>query len=138
MSSTFSLSSIPPPATELPWRRRFFATSELALVGVLLFEGAVFTLTGSHFLSRANAFEVARLGVEVGLLALALTAVIITGGIDLSVGSMMGLAAVVLGSLWRDAHWPMAAAVAATLVVGLAGGALNAAMRLPPSQNGVG
>ena len=121
-------SSIPPPATELPWRRRFFATSELALVGVLLFEGAVFTLTGSHFLSRANAFEVARLGVEVGLLALALTAVIITGGIDLSVGSMMGLAAVVLGSLWRDAHWPMAAAVAATLVVGLAGGALNAAM----------
>ena len=43
--------------------------------------------------------EVTRLGVEVGLLALAMTPIIITGGIDLSVGSMMGLAAVVLGSL---------------------------------------
>jgi rhamnose transport system permease protein len=41
---------------------------------------------------------------------------------------MMGLAAVVLGSLWRDAHWPIAAAAGAALVVGVAGGALNAAM----------
>ena len=38
----------------------------------------------------------------VGLLALALTPVIVTGGIDLSVGSMMGLAAVVFGAAWRD------------------------------------
>ena len=43
-----------------------------------------------------------RLSVELGLLALALTPVIITGGIDLSVGSMMGLAAVVFGAACRD------------------------------------
>src|SRR5581483_8385428 len=81
-------------------------------------------------------FEITRLGVEIGLLALALTPVIITGGIDLSVGSMMGLAAVTLGALWRDAHWPLPAAVAATLIVGLAGGGLNAffiaRLNLPP------
>ena len=45
------------------------------------------------------------------LLALALTPIIITGGIDLSVGSMMGLAAVVMGGLWRDAHLPMPLAI---------------------------
>ena len=124
-----STPSAPAPLeTEPPWRRRWFPNNELALLGVLLFECGVFSLTGSHFLSRANGFEVTRLGVEVGLLALALTAIIITGGIDLSVGSMMGLAAVVLGGLWRDGRWPMPAAVAATLLVGLAGGALNAAM----------
>ena len=100
---------IPPPlATEAPWRERWFPNNELALLAVLLVEGGIFSLTGRNFLSRANAFEVTRLGVEVGLLALALTAVIITGGIDLSVGSMMGLAAVVLGGLWRDGGWPMA------------------------------
>ena len=54
---------------------------------------------GHNFLTAANAFEITRLSVEMGLLALALTPVIITGGIDLSVGSMMGLAAVVLGAL---------------------------------------
>ncbi len=122
------LPSTPPPATEAPWRQRWFPNNELVLLGVLLLECAVFSLTGSHFLGRANAFEVARLGVEVGLLALVMTAVIVTGGIDLSVGSMMGLAAVVLGALWRDAHWPIAAAAGAALLVGLAGGALNAAM----------
>ena len=101
-----STPSAPAPLeTEPPWRRRWFPNNELALLGVLLFECGVFSLTGSHFLSRANGFEVTRLGVEVGLLALALTAIIITGGIDLSVGSMMGLAAVVLGGLWRDGRW---------------------------------
>ena len=77
-----------------------------------------------------------RLSVELGLLALALTPVIITGGIDLSVGSMMGLAAVVMGALWRDAHLPMMLAAALTLLIGLLGGGLNALMiarlKFPP------
>ena len=50
-----------------------------------------------------------RLSVEIGLLALALTPVIVTGGIDLSVGSLMGLSAVLFGKLWRDAGLPIAA-----------------------------
>ena len=70
------------------------------------------------------------------MLALALTLVIITGGIDLSVGSMMGLAAVVLGALWRDAHLPSSAGSAIALAVGAAGGSLNALLisrlGLPP------
>src|SRR5919112_372716 len=80
---------------------------EKAIQGaIILFECAVFTITGSNFLSSGNGFEITRLAVEIGLLALALTPIIITGGIDLSVGSMMGLAAVVLGALWRDAGGP--------------------------------
>src|SRR5215472_12607264 len=63
--------------------------------------------------------------VEIGLLALALTPIIISGGIDLSVGSMMGLAAIVFGGLWRDLHWSLPLAALGTLLVGLAGGALN-------------
>ena len=70
------------------------------------------------------------------MLALILTPVIITGGIDLSVGSMMGLAAVTLGWLWHDAHWPLAFAALGALVLGILGGGLNALLiarlNLPP------
>jgi rhamnose transport system permease protein len=115
-------------AADAPWRERLFPNGEWVLLLVVLAECAVFAVTGRHFLSAGNAFEIARLSVEVGLLALALTPVIITGGIDLSVGSMMGLAAVVFGALWRDAGAPPPLAALAALGVGLAGGALNAAM----------
>src|SRR5262249_43759342 len=117
-----------PLKIEAPWRTRLFPNNEWVLLAVLLIECAVFSFTGNNFFSPANAFEITRLAVEIGLLALALTPIIITGGIDLSVGSMMGLAAVVLGSLWRDAHLPLAVAVLITLVVGLLGGLLNAFM----------
>ena len=118
------------------WPARVFPNHEWVLLLVLFFEIVVFSITGDNFFTAANAFEITRLSVEVGLLALALTFVIITGGIDLSVGSMMGLVAVVLGALWRDAHLPIAVAAAIALLLGLAGGALNGALiarfNLPP------
>src|SRR6266542_2443327 len=121
---------------EAPWRERLFPNNEWVLLLVILIEGAIFSVTGNNFLTATNAFEITRLSVEVGLLALALTPIIITAGIDLSVGSMMGLAAVVLGSLWRDVHLPIVAAAAIALLVGVAGGSLNALMiarlRFPP------
>ncbi|HEV8293000.1 MAG TPA: ABC transporter permease, partial [Tepidisphaeraceae bacterium] len=111
-----------------PLGQRLFPNKEWMLLIVLAVECIVFSVTGSNFLTAGNAFEVTRLAVELGLLALALTPVIITGGIDLSVGSMMGLSAVVLGSLWRDAHLPMPVAAAAALIAGALGGGLNALM----------
>jgi rhamnose transport system permease protein len=114
--------------TEAPWREQLFPNNEWVLIVVLLVECGIFSLTGENFFSASNAFEITRLSVEIGLLALALTPIIITGGIDLSVGSMMGLAAVVMGALWRDAHLPMPLAAAITLFIGALGGALNAAL----------
>ncbi len=99
---------------------------EWILAALIAVEVALFSISGRNFFSPGNFFECIRLGVEIGLLALALTPVIVTGGIDLSVGSMMGLCAVTFGALWRDAHLPVGIAIAATLLVSLAGGALNA------------
>ena len=62
---------------------------------------------------------------ETGTLAVALTAIMLTGGIDLSVGSIMALAGMTLGLLWRDAHWPIAAAALAAVLVGGVAGAVN-------------
>ena len=72
--------------TEAPWRERLFPNNEWVLLVVLLIECSVFSVTGNNFLSTSNAFEITRLSVEIGLLALALTPIIISGGIDLSVG----------------------------------------------------
>ena len=101
---------------------------ELLLFALILGEVAYFAVTGSHFLSLANAGEVLRASVEIGLLSLALTAVILTGGIDLSVGSLLGLAAVLMGAAHRDLGLPIAAAIAVAPLVGVAGGALNATL----------
>jgi rhamnose transport system substrate-binding protein len=111
---------MPPPID------RRILTHERVLAVLLVIEIATFAITGQNFFTGSNAFEVVRLAVELGLLAVALTPVIVTGGIDLSVGSMMGLSAVVFGTLWRDHHFPILVAALCTLLVGIAGGALNA------------
>src|SRR5204862_1625227 len=122
--------------TEQPLSARLFPNNEWVLLVVLLVECLIFSVTGNNFLTTGNAFEITRLSVEVGLLALVMTPSIITGGVDLSVGSMIGLSAVVLGGLWRDVHLPIALAAVITLVVGIGGGALNALMisrlKFPP------
>lgn len=122
--------------TELSIRERLFPNHEWVLLLVLIVECSIFAISGDHFLTPANGFEIVRLSVEIGLLALALTPVIVTAGIDLSVGSMMGLGAIVMGVLWRNAHFPIALAAALTLMVGLLGGGLNALLiaylDLPP------
>jgi rhamnose transport system substrate-binding protein len=127
--------ALAPPPTETDHQPPGPASQELVLTLLLAAEIVVFCVIGTNFLSPANAFEVVRLSVEIGLLALALTPVIVTGGIDLSVGSLMGLSAVLFGMLWRDAGLPIWVAVLATLGLGIAAGGLNALLitrlRLP-------
>jgi ribose/xylose/arabinose/galactoside ABC-type transport system permease subunit len=81
-------------------------------------------------------FDILRHSVEIGLLALAMTPIILTGGIDLSVGSALGLSAVVFGKLWQDAGMsPWVAGILTLCFGGLAGGlnaGLIAKLRLPP------
>ena len=65
-------------------------THELTLLALVLLEIFLFALIGKNFFSVDNSMEIVRLA-QLGLIALALTPVIISGGIDLSVGSLMGL-----------------------------------------------
>jgi ribose/xylose/arabinose/galactoside ABC-type transport system permease subunit len=58
-------------------------------------------------------------------LALALTPIILTGGIDLSVGSVAVLVSVVIGWLWRDQGWPIYWALAGGILAGLLAGLGN-------------
>jgi rhamnose transport system substrate-binding protein len=96
-------------------RERWFPNGEWILLLALAAEVALFSAIAQNFFTLGNFFEVTRLSVELGLLAVALTPVIISGGIDLSVGSMMGLAAVVFGAAYQDWHLPLPAAAAVAL-----------------------
>ena len=118
-------------------RRTSFAPGHSGvLLGALALEAVLFSFVAPNFFTVGNFFEITRLSVELGLLAVAMTPVLIAGGIDLSVGAMMGLSAVCLGALWHDLHLPLMWAIAGCLMVGAAGGALNAALiaglQLPP------
>jgi len=106
----------------------WFPNNEWILLLAVIVEVALFSLIAPNFATIANFFELTRLSVELGLLAVALTPVIITGGIDLSVGAIMGLAAIAFGVASRDWQLPAAAAALVSLAVGCLGGGLNAVL----------
>src|SRR5215469_991421 len=116
-------------------KHRFGLSHESVLLGILVVECLYFASIGPRFATLDNGFDILRHSVEVGLLALALTPIMLTGGIDLSVGSLLGLCAVIFGKLWRDAGLTAFEAALAVLLLGTLGGTLNAVLvawfRLP-------
>lgn len=116
--------------------KKIFARHETVLLALLIVEVIYFSMAGRRFGTTDNISNIVRHSVEIGLLALVMTPIILTGGIDLSVGSTLGLCAVVFGKLWRDAGLPPAiagcGAILAGGICGLMNGALITKLRLPP------
>src|SRR5260221_10400619 len=99
---------------------------ETGLLFIVILEWICFDVVGTRFGTLDNTFDLIRHSIEIGLLALAMTPVILAGGIDLSAGSLLGLCAIVFGKIWRDAHQPIWLAGLAAFVTAVVGGALNA------------
>lgn len=104
------------------------------LIGLVLL--VVFlSLATDTFLTLRNLLNVLDQITVLGILAIGMTFVILIGGIDLSVGSVLALCGMVMGHLAKEAEWPMSAAIMAGLVAaGLAGGvsgSLIAFFRVP-------
>jgi rhamnose transport system permease protein len=115
--------------------KQLLVRHETILLLVLILEWFYFNAVGRRFASYDNTCDILRHSVEIGLLALVMTPIILTGGIDLSVGSLLGLCAILFGKLWRDAHLPIPFAIVLTLCIGALAGGLNAtlitSLRLP-------
>ena len=116
------------------WRRALRHETLLALL--LAVALAVLASRSDRFLTLDNLLNQGRLMTEVGLISLAMTFVIVTGGIDLSVGSIVGMVAICLGVLWKNAGLPLPLAIAAALAIGTAAGLFNGLVitrfRVPP------
>jgi rhamnose transport system permease protein len=117
------------------WKTILFRHETILLL-VLVLEWFYFNSVGPRFGSLDNTYDILRHSVEIGLLALVMTPIILTGGIDLSVGSLLGLCAILFGKLWRDAGLSPVMAGICTLGIGALAGGLNATLitrlRLPP------
>lgn len=107
--------------------RKFFwlpGRQEIVLLALLAGLLALAEHLSPQFLTARAQWELSTHVWELALLALPMTLIILTAGIDLSVGSTMALCAVVFGISFH-AKIPIALAVLLTLLVGAAAGALN-------------
>ena len=95
-----------------------------------------FGCASEQFRDPINLLDRSRLWIEVGLVAVPMTFIIAAGGIDLSVGSLLALSAMVAGICHRDLHWPLSLTLGTAVVTGAIGGAANgvaaSVLRLPP------
>ncbi len=78
-----------------------------------------------RFFTVDNLLNQGRMITEAGIIAVAMTFIIVSGGIDLSVGSTLGLSAIVLGMAWKDAGLPLPLAMLLAVVAGGICGLLN-------------
>ncbi len=97
---------------------------------------AVLAMQSDRFFTVDNLLNQGRLMAEVGLVALAMTFVIVSAGIDLSVGSILGLVAILLGVFWQKLGIPLPLAMFLGVVVGGVAGLVNGIIitrfRVPP------
>lgn len=108
--------------------------SRHAIFVALIVEAAIIGLTTQAFFSEANLANVLRQNAFTAILAAGMTFVILTGGIDLSVGSVVGLSGVLCADLLARGHGlPMSVTVGvlAGLCVGVANGVAVTVLRIP-------
>jgi rhamnose transport system permease protein len=94
----------------------------LALVVVII--AIVGSSVSSQFLTSNNFFDLGLSYGEIAIMTLPMTLIVISGEIDLSVASTLGMSSALLGYLWGKG-WPMIGIFALIAVVGLAAGAVN-------------
>jgi ribose transport system permease protein len=108
--------------------KQFLPYASLAALFIFL------SLASPYFATAGNLSSVVRQTSVITLMAMGMTVVIASGGIDLSVGSMVGMTGV-CGALMIAAHYPIGVAVLGAILVGMLCGAINgtaiALLRIP-------
>lgn len=105
-------------------KKKILHNNELVLCVVIIVLIAVFAATSSKFLTVKNLFGMIRNYAEIGMVALGMTCVMLTGGIDLSVNSIVALCAVLIGII-NAATGNMFLAIGISFVVGILCGLFN-------------
>lgn len=111
------------------WKRLLRAPATRALIALLavLLVGSIFNANGAFYKIGTHRDALRQASVY-GILACGMTLVIISGGIDLAVGSILALVSVCVSTMLIHWGWPPLAAVPASLLVGGACGAVSGAI----------
>lgn len=122
-------SAAPPAPVRVPVSRHEFINKhfgELSILAVFVILFLFFSVRADAFLSADNLVNIARQVAPTVVVAMAMTIVITTGAIDLSVGSIVGLTAAVLAIMARTGNPVLA--LLTTLGIGVVLGAVNGAL----------
>ena len=125
----------PAYAGVLDTMRNWLKIRELNILSVLILVGIVISIFSPYFLTTNNLMGVFRSFSLVGIMSIGMMLVIITGGIDLSVGSVMGLSSLMTALAFQHGLGPLPAVLAglcAGLMVGAFNGVLITWIQLPP------
>jgi len=113
---------------EMRWRpsltSRHMLRWETGLLIVVIAIGILGVSTSPEFLTGSNMFNLGLQSGEIAIMALPMTLIVVSGEIDLSVASVMGMASALLGFLFARG-WPMLAIFVVILLVGALAGAIN-------------
>jgi ribose transport system permease protein len=135
MSGTNSVVEASPALSVRSLFKRVTDWREFNVVMAVILLSAILSFSSEAFLTPGNLFSVMRAFSMTAIMAIGQTMVILTGGIDLSVGSTMGLAGLLTAILIRDGY-PVELAVVGGLLtgsgVGLFNGLMVTRLRLPP------
>ena len=128
-----------PAEQPLPGRRGLLRSSAMQTVlafGALIVLLVVFSIASPNFLQFDNIVGILLATAVNGVLALGVTFVIVTGGIDLSIGTVMTLSAVMTGMFITNWHWPLLPGILGGILTGTLAGAANgvviAKLKVPP------
>ncbi len=112
------------------------AQQKLLAFGTLIILVIGFSLASPNFMQTSNILAILQATSVNGILAVAATLVIITGGIDLSVGTLMTFTAIIAGVVLTYWGFPLPIGIIASILtgalVGLTSGAIIAKMKIPP------
>lgn len=114
-----------PKSRRNPVQSLLHAHPSLGPFVVLVVAAVIFDLINSRFFNPANLSIMLQEVAVIGLLALGQTVIILTAGIDLSVGAAMILSQMVMAGLVMNSGWPVALALIVGLLVGLVTGVVN-------------
>jgi len=122
--------------TKTSWLRRLLSSREIITFCLLIIAFFISAHLSPYFLDIHYIFDATSLYTEIGVMALAMTFVIISGNIDLSCASMLAVTAVSFGLLYTKGGIPIPIAVLLALVMGsilgLVNGLIVTRFKLPP------
>lgn len=115
--------------------RRIFRVREMGVLAALIVIGIVMTIASPYFLRIGNLFNILRGMSTIGIMAIGMTMVIITGGIDLSVGSLLAVSGVFTARLMYHGMFPwlaVACGFAFAIILGFINGIIVTKVGVTP------
>ena len=105
--------------------KSFLKSWEMVLICILIAEFVVFGAANAKFLRPAMLFNSMNDFIYICIISLFVTFVMITGGIDIQAGSIVGLTSIIIGVTWQDFGFNIWAAAGFALVIAIICGALS-------------